>query len=290
MRLSVENASKRLGDTMALDGVSFSVGDGILGILGRNGAGKSTLLRALSGVYGLDTGAMALDGEKISLQHPAEGSYFLPDDPYYPSGLDLRGLGEFLSCFHGFDREAFAHYVSLLDLPNKKLKDFSKGMRRQAFLASALSVRARFLLLDEAFDGLDPLTLRLIGDELSARFNGTKPGIVVISSHNVHALFKIASTILLMEKGKVRQIRYVDSLLSGLRQVELIFPRNVGKEEIESLGIHPLSYRSTGKRVSFLTRGSIPMERMEKVLQPLSFSVQAPDPEELLGLLSEEGR
>lgn len=290
MRLVVENAKKHLGDTMALDGTSLSVGDGILGILGRNGAGKSTLLRALSGVYGLDEGTIALDGERIYLQHPAQGAYFLPDDPYYPSGVDLRGLGEFLSCFHDFDKEAFAHYVSLLELPNKKLKDYSKGMRRQAFLAAALSVRSRFLLLDEAFDGLDPLTLRLIGQELSARFNEGQPGILVVSSHNVHALFKIADTILLMDKGRTRKLKNVDALLTGLRQVDLLFPRTIQKEDIERLGIQPLSFRLAGRRVTFLTRDISSIEKIEKVLHPLSLSIQSPDPEELLGLLAEEER
>lgn len=290
MRLVVENAKKRLGDTMALDGTSLSIGDGILGILGRNGAGKSTLLRALSGVYGLDEGTIALDGERIYLQQPAQGAYFLPDDPYYPSGVDLRGLGEFLSCFHDFDKEAFAHYVSLLELPNKKLKDYSKGMRRQAFLAAALSVRSRFLLLDEAFDGLDPLTLRLIGQELSARFNEKQPGILVISSHNVHALFKIADTILLMEKGRTRKLRNVDALLTGLRQVDLLFQGTIRREDIERLGVQPLSFRSSGRRVTFLTRDISSIERIEKVLHPLSLSIQSPDPEELLGLLAEDER
>lgn len=290
MRLIVENARKRLGDTMALDGASLSVGDGILGILGRNGAGKSTLLRALSGVYGLDEGTITLDGEAIYLQHPAAGAYFLPDDPYYPSGVDLRGLGEFLSCFHDFDRESFGRYASLLGLPNKKVKDYSKGMRRQAFLAAALSVRSRFLLLDEAFDGLDPLTLRLIGQELSSRFNETKPGILVISSHNVHALFKIANTILLMDKGRTRKLSDVGTLLAGVRQVDLLLQGSVRKEDIERLGAKPLSFRSAGNRVTFLTREISSLERIERALHPLSFSVQTPDAEELLGLLAEEGR
>lgn len=270
MRLVVENAKKRLGDTMALDGTSLSVGDGILGILGRNGAGKSTLLRALSGVYGLDEGTIALDGEKIYLQHPAQGAYFLPDDPYYPSGVDLRGLGGFLSCFHDFDKEAFAHYVSLLELPNKKLKDYSKGMRRQAFLAAALSVRSRFLLLDEAFDGLDPLTLRLIGQELSARFNENQPGILVVSSHNLHALFKIADNILLMEKGRTRKVRDVNALLTGLRQVDLLFQGTIGREDIERPG-GPAPFLPFGGEAGHLPHAGHLLHREDREAAPSPF-------------------
>ncbi len=253
MIIEADHIRKKLGKTMALNDLSFQIKEGIVGLVGRNGAGKSTLLRALSGVYALDGGTLTCEGTPISLQKPPKGTFFLPDDPYYPSRITLLGLYEFLSLYYKMDKEALLALASELNLPTDKfISSFSKGMRRQAYLAAALAVDARLLLLDEAFDGLDPLALEKVKAAIVGRYAG-QDKIVVIASHNIVSLERLSDTFLLIDGGKLSENGSSEEIAKGLRKVQVVFAVPVAQSDIEALGIDVIGYRSQGAMAEFMT-------------------------------------
>ena len=146
-------------DKYVLEDVNIEIKDGtVMGIVGINGAGKSTLLRLMSGVYTPKKGKIEFDGVEPSSPTVRQNLFFLPDDPYYTSGATAKSVVSLYKAFYPeFDNEAYEDYMEKCRLNTKKpIRNFSKGMKRQAEIAFALASRPDFMLLDEVFDGLDP--------------------------------------------------------------------------------------------------------------------------------------
>ncbi|MDE6579704.1 MAG: ABC transporter ATP-binding protein, partial [Ruminiclostridium sp.] len=150
---------------LSLDNVSMIVPDNsIVGLIGINGAGKSTLLRIIAGIYKQDTGTVSVDGERIYENNHAKSKIaYISDDQFYQPGMTMKRLASIhASLREGFSWEKFRNLADRFGLDvNKRLSGFSKGMRRQSDIVIALSYGAKYLLCDETFDGLDPITREL---------------------------------------------------------------------------------------------------------------------------------
>ena len=289
MIIKADHIKKKLGKTMALNDLSFEVKEGIVGLVGRNGAGKSTLLRALSGVYSLDGGTLTCDDVPISLQKPPKGTFFLPDDPYYPSRLTLLGLYEFLSLYYKLDKEALLSLAGSLGLPTDKfISSFSKGMRRQASLAAALSVDARLLLLDEAFDGLDPLALEKVKGMIIDRYAG-QDKIVIIASHNIVSLERLSDTFLLIDGGKLSENGSSEEIAKGLRKIQVVFALPASESDLEALGIDVIGYRAQGAMVEFMTHSEDAIELIQDRFAPPYINLAPLSSTEIIAYAMEEG-
>lgn len=188
--ISININSHHLGGNLILEDVNIRVPDGkVLGLVGTNGSGKSTLLRLMSGVYVPDSGVVLYDGKDVTDPKVREEIFFLPDDPYYAGQTTGKGIFEtYLTFYPKLDRELYRTLLSRFKLDEKAhQRNFSKGMRRQFYIALALSARPKYLLLDEAFDGLDAFTKKTVIEEInrSVEENGST---VVISSHALSEL------------------------------------------------------------------------------------------------------
>ena len=142
-----------------LGGVSLTVRDEKHPrLVGINGAGKSTLLRLLAGVLRANAGSIRFDGEEIFDNARKKRELFLlPDEPYYAADTTAAKLLSLYSAFYPIDLARYEEYEEKFHLARRApVRTFSKGMKRQLFVAIALACRPRYLLLDEAFDGLDP--------------------------------------------------------------------------------------------------------------------------------------
>lgn len=289
MIIKADHIKKKLGKTMALNDLSFEVKEGIVGLVGRNGAGKSTLLRAMSGVYSLDGGTLTCDDVPISLQKPPKGTFFLPDDPYYPSRLTLLGLYEFLSLYYQLDKEALLSLAGSLGLPTDKfISSFSKGMRRQAYLAAALSVDARLLLLDEAFDGLDPLALEKVKGMIIDRYAG-QDKIVIIASHNIVSLERLSDTFLLIDGGNLSENGSSEEIAKGLRKIQVVFALPASQGDLEALGIDVIGYRAQGAMVEFMTHSEDAIELIRERYAPPYINLAPLSSTEIIAYAMEEG-
>ncbi len=188
--ISVNINSHYLGGNLILEDINLRVPDGkVLGLVGTNGSGKSTLLRLMSGVYVPDSGVVLYDGKEATVPAVRENVFFLPDDPFYAGQTTGKGIFEtYLTFYPNLDRELYRRLLERFKLDeNAHQRNFSKGMRRQFYIALALSARPKYLLLDEAFDGLDAFTKKTVIEEIN-RAVEENDSTVVISSHALSEL------------------------------------------------------------------------------------------------------
>ena len=165
--IEIRELTKTFGDVKAVNNITLSIHTGVNGLVGENGAGKSTLLRVISDIYNKDNGEILIDDLPYNDLASKKNLFFLSDTPYFPSSGTAKQTFDFYATLFDLDKEAYEKLLEKLSLPmNRKLSTFSKGMRRQIFLAIALSAKAKYILLDEAFDGLDPVVLDTIKQEI----------------------------------------------------------------------------------------------------------------------------
>ncbi|MEG1773321.1 MAG: ABC transporter ATP-binding protein [Oscillospiraceae bacterium] len=239
--IEIKNVTKRFEAATALDGVSFDIAPGsIYGLVGTNGSGKSTLLRLLAGVYLADAGELLLDGAPI-FENPAmkQRIFFVSDDLYFHPQATLSDMADFYrAAYPRFNEQRYVRLCELFPIGNKKkLSTFSKGMRRQAGLILALSCAPDYLLLDEAFDGLDPVirhaVRKLISDMIS-EYGMT----VIISSHNLRELEDFCDRVGLLHQGHLKLECAIDNIQLDFCKVQAVFrpmPESLALEGVRVL-------------------------------------------------------
>ena len=276
--IEIQGLKKSYGTKLVLDGVHLTVPDGAkFGLVGINGAGKSTLLRLIADVLRPDEGVILLDGESVTGNaKKREELFFLPDDPYYASGTTIAKLIDLYRTFYPFDRALFDKYASAFGLQLlTPIRNFSKGMKRQAFAALALACRPRYLLLDEAFDGLDPLA-RL---ELKRGLIEQEDCTVLISSHSLRELEDICSGFALLDGGTIADAGDIHDALGKVHKFQFALEREVRREDIP---FECLSFEAEGRVAKIIVRGEAEyIMRMLEALHPLFVEEIAVDFEEL---------
>ena len=266
--ITTRNLTKLFDRYEAVSNLSLEIQPGcIYGLVGTNGAGKSTLLRTLAGIYRPSSGEALLDGAPIFDNVSAKATIVLvPDDLWFFAGSTLGEMAAFYrACYPSWNEEKFRRLLTAFPLlPDKKLTGFSKGMRRQAALMLALSREPDYLLLDEAFDGLDPVirmaARKLIADEVSGR-NMT----ALISSHNLRELEDLCDHVTILHEGRLLMTREMDNLRTSYCKVQTAF-RNP-PEQLDLPGLEILRTERVGSVWSLLVRGS--EEEVTAALQPL---------------------
>ena len=276
--IEIQGLKKSYGSKLVLDGVHLTVPDGAkFGLVGINGAGKSTLLRLIADVLRPDEGSILLDGECVTGNaKKREELFFLPDDPYYASGTTIAKLIDLYRTFYPFDRALFDKYASIFGLQLlTPIRNFSKGMKRQAFAALALACRPRYLLLDEAFDGLDPLA-RL---ELKRGLIEQEDCTVLISSHSLRELEDICSGFALLDGGTIADAGDIHDALGKVHKFQFALEKEVRREDIP---FECLSFEAEGRVAKIIVRGEPEyILRMLEALHPLFVEEIAVDFEEL---------
>lgn len=201
--IEVNHITKRFGKVTAVDDFTLDINRGsVLGIVGSNGGGKSTLLRILSGVFDADSGEVKINGQNIYNNPSVKGEcFFIPDFPYFSNSATLENTAYlYRSLYPNWNENAFRQFCSVFPIdPDAKIIDMSKGMQRQAALILAISTCPRYLLLDEIFDGLDPVVRRLVKKILIDNVSANDMT-VVIASHNLRELEELCDRICLIHK------------------------------------------------------------------------------------------
>ena len=253
--IEIKNLQKGYADKKeVLNGVDVTIGDGcVFGLVGINGAGKSTLLRLIAGVLQKEGGQVCVDGEEVyENERVKQGIFFLPDDPYYNANVTAWGLAQMYSAVYPFDKATFKEYLKKFQLDGKKpIRNFSKGMKRQVFVALALAIAPKYLLLDEAFDGLDPLA-RLVFKRGLVELVEQKGTTVIISSHSLRELEDVCDSYGILDKGKITCFGELESDLSKLHKFQAAFAQDITEAE---LGFPCVAFRKTGKVVQLIARG-----------------------------------
>ena len=238
--IELTGVTKTFDDFTALDNIDLKIEKGTaFGLLGSNGAGKSTILRLLTSIYSADSGSVKIDGEEVydnvALK---ERIFFINDETVQYGGMTLTELKNYYKGFYpNFSEEDFEKLNGIIKLPtDKKIDKFSKGMKRQAIVITALACRTDYLLLDEAFDGLDP-TMRIIVKRMLVDAMLDRNLTTVISSHNLKEINEVCDTAALLHQGKIVFCRDLDSLKGNIHKIQAAFPRIYGKDDFMDLDI-----------------------------------------------------
>lgn len=197
-----------------LDHVSFTVPEGtIVGLIGENGAGKSTIINASMGLIAKDEGRIVVLGDEALTNATKEQIGVVFDGSNFPEMLTPRAIGHIMAnIYQHWDDALFEQLLAQFGLPQKKLKQFSKGMKMKFAIAVALSHHPKLLVLDEATSGLDPVVRDDILDML-LDFVQEEDHSVLVSSHITSDLEKIADYIVFLHEGRVAFMEPKDELL-----------------------------------------------------------------------------
>lgn len=252
--IDIQNLHHTLGKTTVLDAVNLCIPDGcILGLIGINGAGKSTLLRLMAGVYRPDQGQISYDGASPLHAATRRNIFFLPDDPYFQAKTTCKSMMRMYQAFYpDMDVATFQDYMNLFGLDMRKpLRNFSKGMRRQAYMAVALAIKPKYLLLDEAFDGLDPVARHTVKEALIHMVE--EGGTVVISSHALRELEDFCDRFAILDHQCIRSSGDIADKLHSYCLFQLAFLHGVPENAFDSLPV--VSVCESGKFVKIMLEG-----------------------------------
>lgn len=263
--IAIRNLSHSLGNKTVLRDINLEISDNtILGIVGINGAGKSTLLRLLAGVYLPDEGTIEYDGRSPEKAETRQDIFFLPDDPYYTAFMTPNVLFDFYQTFHpNIDKETFDRLLSAYKIDQKgKVRNFSKGMRRQVFIALALAVKPRYLLLDEAFDGLDPLSRQIFKEAIISLVEEGHTT-VLIASHSLRELEDFCDKFILIDSNVIKDQGDIAEHVGKLCKFELAFTENVSEELFSHLPVVSLTVKNRFVQIILEGDGDEMREKLE---------------------------
>jgi ABC-2 type transport system ATP-binding protein len=215
--LELVGLSRRFGDVVALDDVSFSVAEGeIVGFVGPNGAGKTTAMRIVLGVLAADHGEVRWRGRPVDFQMRRRFGYMPEERGLYPKMRVLDQL-VYLARLHGLDRETArrqgertAELLGVAERARDRTETLSLGNQQRVQLAAALVHRPDVLVLDEPFSGLDPVGVDVLSGVLRGQAGGGVP--VVFSSHQLELVERLCDSIVLIHRGRVVAGGRIDEL------------------------------------------------------------------------------
>ena len=256
--IEVKNLTKRYGQNLALDRVSFTVEEGtIVGFLGPNGAGKSTTMNIITGYLSSTSGTVTIDGHEI-LEDPIEAKKkigYLPEHP--PLYLDMT-VKEYLNFMYDLKKvklprqkhiQEICELVQISNVYHRLIGNLSKGYKQRVGIAQALLGNPPVLILDEPTVGLDPkqiIEIRTLIKNLGRNHT------VILSSHILPEVQAVCERIIVVNKGRLVADGATDTLAHDLSQDHRLILRAEGPEremvhEIQTLP-HVVEVYSLGEK------------------------------------------
>ena len=210
--LELKNIKKSFKNKEILHGIDLQIrGSEVFGLLGPNGAGKTTLFSLISGLVMTTSGKILLDENDITFKdisfRASKGIIYLPQEPSVFRKLSVAdnikaALQTKLKNIEIEDKyERLMREFDLFKLERQIAENLSGGQRRKLEIARAFALEPKFILLDEPFAGIDPLTINEIKDIIS-KLRSKNVG-VVISDHNAQATMDICDNISVINDGEI---------------------------------------------------------------------------------------
>lgn len=220
--IQTRNLTKKFGNFTAVDSLELNIRSGeIYGFLGPNGAGKTTTILMLLGILRPTSGDIYLFGEKFSSRRLDLKQKLGVVPEKHPAGMwKWMTAGEYLVFFadlYGIKKsdiriKHLLQKVDLLEVKNKRMKDFSRGMLQKLSIVRALLPDPDILFLDEPIAGLDPIGIKQVRDFILSENREGRT--VFISSHLLSEMEKICHRVAIISDGTLRAEETMDTLLS----------------------------------------------------------------------------
>ena len=229
--LRLENVTKRYGQTVAVDGVSFTAEPGrLFGLLGPNGAGKSSTIRMVTFITTPDEGAVALGGEPVGPETQRRMGYLPEERGLYKKmkvGEQLVYLAQLKGMEKGAADRAVREWLERFDAGGwygKKVDELSKGMQQKVQFVSTVAHDPDLCIFDEPFSGLDPINADLLQRViLELRERGKT---VLFASHRMEQVERLCDDLCLLSQGRV-------VLRGTLAEVKASYGRDTATVEFE---------------------------------------------------------
>jgi ABC-2 type transport system ATP-binding protein len=218
--LSVAGLTRRFGDHLALDEVSFDVAPGrMTGFVGANGAGKTTTMRIILGVLAATAGEVRWNGTPLTQAVRRDFGYMPEERGLYPK-MKIRDQLVFFGRLHGLDpvraaerTDKILERLNLAERAGDALETLSLGNQQRVQIAAALVHEPVALVLDEPFSGLDPIAVDLMADLLRDEVSVDVP--VLFSSHQLDLVERLCDDLVVLSGGKVVASGPVAELAGG---------------------------------------------------------------------------
>ena len=229
--LEVDAVTKRYGDTVAVDNISFEATPGrILGLLGPNGAGKTSTIRMITAITGPDAGVVRYDGRPVGPWSQQRMGY-LPEERGLYKKLKVREQLVYLGELKGLPRTKAAdradHWLARFeasDWAQMNTEELSKGMQQKVQFIATLLHGPSLLIFDEPFSGLDPINSELLRDIILELRDDART--ILFASHRMEQVEQLCDDICLMADGEI-------VLQGALRDIKRRFGRNAIVLEFE---------------------------------------------------------
>lgn len=253
-----ENINKKFQDIKALDNITATIKKGsVFGLVGTNGAGKSTFLRVLAGIFLPDSGTVTIDGEKVFENVPLKARcFYISDEQYFFSNSTPKDIRDYYAYIYpSFDKNRFNHLIKNFELPlERKINTFSKGMKKQVSVISAIAAKTDYIFCDETFDGLDPV-IRQGVKSLFAADVAERQMTPIIASHNLRELEDICDHVGLLHKGGILLSRDLDDMKLNIHKIQAVFDQTLTQADFPALEIVAMEQR--GSLYTITARGNV---------------------------------
>jgi ABC-2 type transport system ATP-binding protein len=233
--IEVSNLTKKYGQNVAVDNISFTVSEGeIVGFLGPNGAGKSTTMNMITGYISSTQGSVKINGYDI-LEQPEEAKKrigYLPELPPLYMDMTVEEYLNFVADLNSIKRADKAKVVAsvmettqITHMKKRLIKNLSKGYKQRVGLSQALIGNPDVLILDEPTVGLDPNQIIEMRDVIK---NLGKKHTIMLSSHILSEVSAVCDRVIIISKGKIVASDTPESLSKRLDQSNRLMVRVKG--------------------------------------------------------------
>ena len=236
--IEVKNVTKKYGNTVAVDNISFTINEGeIIGLLGPNGAGKSTTMNMITGFIEQTEGEIIVDGHDM-LKKPKKAKKeigYMPEGVPLYTDLTVKEFVTYMAEIKQVDKktrkeevEKILEQTGLKEVEKKLVKNLSRGYKQRVSMAGALVGGPKILILDEPTVGLDPkqiTEIRSLIKELG------KTHTVILSSHILSEVSQICNKVIIINKGKIVAIDTPENLENKVSNSNSIY---VTVEDVEN--------------------------------------------------------
>jgi ABC-2 type transport system ATP-binding protein len=246
--IEAKGLSKRYGDFVAVEDVSFEIGSGeVVGFLGPNGAGKTTTMRMLTGFLPPTDGSATIAGHDVFAEPQAarRAVGYLPETPPLYPEMDVRGYLKYVATIQDVPRARRTEAVDralercgLADVDRRLIGALSKGYRQRVGLAGAIVHTPPVLILDEPTVGLDPIQIQEIR-ALIKELGGAGDHAVILSTHILAEVEAICDRVILIHRGHKVEDAPLAELTAGGRKLEELFARETARDVVGPAGGAP---------------------------------------------------